>query len=745
MNTRKKLKTRKHKGGAALAPPPGPPLLTRQLSDNQVRALTTVLSQEDPANTDNQEYSLPESQDENNIEFQIPQASACCITRLQQRLDIINTKISTIHNDYCALIQKLANDVYIEYGINGHLSVEDIPPSPAKDVILSWIERSRYLLFGYQRLSVDDLKKALFVLLPQFDQQEQIYRFDEGSSVMNAIIKNYAYKMITSLFTTANITYAVMNYTMDGIHNDTYIYIRNLLSLMKCGSSLINTQLKVNWPHYFNNAYDPKVNYHHSGGNMIVMIAGMLCYLHDKNTRGETYVTDILGKIRKMFDDVLGEYKNAFYAWLTISMSDPGFKQNLYSCTENLSDLDFILFAPETYVNDIQNNELNLLSQLSAKIIRDILNASCSEPPDPCARALLPFHKRFDPEIWPAFKYCNMTQCAVGVHPGLEIIDDCNNHGYRQTSNKILEVPMYLNRLKQGYLPFVQLISQIPPEQIPPELHRIYASKYGECIDLSIGTLQSEFYQHKHENWDSGKYYTIETLLWELKKILSNPPDDKTAKRTIRMHFLEQINTTFVNILFKVIAYHIQEYNYTEEEKPIKLSELKVKLQNESYIAGISTVNMATSSADTLAATLGPRADAIRVASAIRDAAPRAAAIRDAAPRALTAARTVSTAEAAAARTASSEATATALAARDAANAGTNPAAANDTIAAAIATAAAANARMDDAMVTAAAATAITVSAFAYANAATMVTATNRESHKRLQKASYDDYLTKIG
>lgn len=620
MNPRKKIKSRKRrvpiKGGAQAEepdvfnplhqhpPPVQPPRLERGPSSIEpadivptiIRMSQTVETEETETDVD---YSLPESQDENNIIESIRNPSGCCTLPLANRLTNINVQIGLIHQKYTELIQKLADDTFNIYADNGELIAH--PDGQNYD---EWLKISKQLLFGYQRLSVNDLKFALFALLPQFELEGGIYDFKKGSTVMITMIKNYAYKMITSLFTTANITYAVMHYNIPGelLPNDQYQYLRNLLSLMKCGSTLINTKLKNNWTRYFEGgAYDPEVTYHHSGGNMIVMIAGMLCYLYDKR-QAQPYGLDILEKIRQMFETVLGGYKQIFYGWLNANMANNDFKSNLYSCTENLSDMDFILFAPRNYVSHIENRELAILSNLSGKIIRDIINDSCNEGAAAdatedihrsYARVLLPFHKRFDLQTfpWPAFKYSNLTQAGT---PALETVADCNNHGYRQTANKILEVPMYLNRLKQGYLDFPSLT-----QQIPSELRNIYASKYGECIDLSIGTLQSEFYRHKHHNWEHNNYYTIETLLWELKKILSKTADDKTPKRIIRANFLELINIPMVNILFKVIAHHIQEYNYITEEKEVKKEKLIVKLQNEMDIAGYSSTTAAATSAAT--------------------------------------------------------------------------------------------------------------------------------------------------
>ena len=516
-----------------------------------------------------------------------PVPAGCCILSLTERMQNIETQISNVHIAYVRLIQEIADEIYREYAATAILE-------PTSHELAEWFKKSKSLLYGYQRLSTVDLKKAFVFLLPQFDMKNGVYTFDEGPTTMIALVQNYAYKMVTSLFTSANITAAVIMYNNTSPWSpgqpetppwqsslpgpvDNYQYLKNLLSIMKCGSEIINTKLIQHWSDYDLGEYkyedDEKVLYYHSGGNMIVMIAAMLCYLYDTK-RYTVYGTDILEQIRQNFNNKLNDRKKEFYDWLDTMMENPNFRRNLYSCTENLSDLDFILMAPEKYVtkthvteDSLDNPLLFKIHKLSTRIIRDILNDSCNQ--ESCARSLLPFHGKFD-DTWPDFKFSDMSRYK-GIDPELPKLPKviCVCKGYRQTSNRIDDVPMYLNRLKQGYMPFYSLpfngLNPLVP--LHSKMHKNYASKYGECIDLSISTLNSEFYEHKQINYTNGDYYTIDTILWELTQILLKPPDDKTIKRQIRQGFLNLINTYLVNELFKEISNIIQ---FNPQPQPTK-------------------------------------------------------------------------------------------------------------------------------------------------------------------------------
>ena len=655
MKTRKKLKTRKRRlrkrggmnGENIHGPPPGPPVLKRQSSRSSElileqsnllfpylpNSLNPLPGPENPVeyynnplgNDDTQEHSIPEDIDEYTDSLpedaevarvarvvQVAQVAEippppCCILTLRQRIDIIQEKISDVHSNYMRLIQILASEVLGRYAefIDGPIlnlsALPDVQFKDFKEKYMEWQKNAKKLLFGYQRLSESDVENAIIALLPQFDavpmeNGDTKFVFVDGSTMMTALIKNYSYKMITSLFTTGNISVAADMYNAimgEVVLDEEYRYLRNLLSIMHCGSTIINNKLREHWEEHFEGtgiSYNREFIYYHSGGNMIVMIAGVLCYLYDMFIRdipvpppdSDRYILiDILGKIRRMFESVLGpENCKEFYDWLKEKMNIPLFRINMRSCTENLSDLDFIFMAPFDHVNTmvLGTEVLSRLHALSARIIREIVISSCRYNPavnniNKCARVLMPFHTQFD-ESWPDFKFCSLTPHDARF-PLHDPPPECNCRGYRQTSSIVNEVPMCLNRLKGGFLLFQGIQMNGMEENEKEDLRNIYKRKYGECVDLSIGIRANTFYEHKHDNYQKKKYYSIDTVFWELALLVHTVKDDKNPKRITRMKFIGEIKIDFMDILFRIIAYYIQEYNMTEEELKFERAEIK--------------------------------------------------------------------------------------------------------------------------------------------------------------------------
>jgi hypothetical protein len=165
---------------------------------------------------------------------------------------------------------------------------------------------------------------------------------------------------------------------------------------------------------------------------------------------------------------------------------------------------------------------------------------------------IMPFAGDFTDE-WKRFKFSNMSGISAENTAKMRALHEQDYFGYRQSSNKIDDVPMYLNRIKQGYQPFFGL----DLNNIPEDLQAEYSNKYGECIDLSIGAKTNHLYNHKQYNYLRGEYYTIETLTYELEYILQGPHDDKYDKRLARHTFLTSINNVYVNTLFQIMGRQI--------------------------------------------------------------------------------------------------------------------------------------------------------------------------------------------
>jgi hypothetical protein len=442
-----------------------------------------------------------------------------------------------------------------------------------------WREEARTRAGIYQRTSKEDLAFAYRYLLDTLDPAQRAHVLGGEKSSMHVMIEEYSYKLITALFTKANVTYAVFNYNKTD--QGPYQYLDNLLCVMRNASTVINALLKEHWNKFFEETFKedehkfPESRYVHSGGNLILIIAGMLCYLHEH--KESPYGTTILEQIRKTFNDHSVPNHRAFYTQLDAMMTEE-FKSQLRDLTENISDLDFLFMSfkeskahvgePDNYiVSDMSTPELFQVNQLSAYLLRDILTKAHSSGHDPLIRyskELLPFAGQFN-QNWKPFRFFNMSGIKSETTKEMNNLQINGNKmaspeknkrfsGYRQTSNLVNEVPMFLNRLKQGYQPFFNVVQGWKDRTFIMD----YSTKYGECIDLSIGTRENILYRGKHDNFMAGRYYSLETIIHELEVINRGPPDDKTQKRMARLAFLYNIQSlNGINVLYEIIGYII--------------------------------------------------------------------------------------------------------------------------------------------------------------------------------------------
>jgi hypothetical protein len=377
------------------------------------------------------------------------------------------------------------------------------------------------------------------------------------------MIQKYAHKLITALFTRSNITYAVIQYNPI---ESPYQFMENLLGVMQSASRITNGYMTEHWPQFmwpeFRDIPMEQCMYVHSGGNMTVMIAGMICYLYEVGVTehyGKGYGVGILEDIRREFETYLTpEGVGIFYAELVGRMqSDTDYRMNIKTITEKISDIDLLFMGPDNLVDNIQNPSLKRMNDLTAFVLRRILVTAHRTDADPVtkmARDILPFAGTYDYH-WSRFKFSNMsgiTSKTVTDMRKLQI-PKYEYLGYRQTSNLVEGVPMFLNRLKQGYRPFFEL----DLSRIPQDLQREYSSKYGECLDCSIGVKTNPLYDHKQTNYIEGNYYSFDTVISEFVEILKGPVDDKTEKRTQRLRFLQSIRTPIMDTLFLIIGRHI--------------------------------------------------------------------------------------------------------------------------------------------------------------------------------------------
>ena len=481
---------------------------------------------------------------------------SCITTTLEQKLEFVEREIENVSKKYDTLVQGIAEQTLGEF--TDDYSLEASHSAELSEWHRNAVGRAR----EFQRISEVDLTHAFLYLLPGFDTKHKymVLNQNDADTPMHEMIKYYAYKMITALFTRSNITYAVIQY--DDTYSD-YQFMENLLSIMSESSQLVNQYLREDWNSFLEIPMD-RTMFVLSGGNLTVMLAGMMCYLHKGWISGHyeynSYGDTLLEKIRQEFEtELVRAYGtvDTFYNWLYEQMRDPWFRNSIRLNTEKISDIDMLFMGPDYMVNRITNPHLFQINELTAYVLRKIMvTAHSNDGSDEFHMAyhLLPFAGSFD-ENWPRFKFSNFSDIRPETVAGMrELHEDKNYEGYRQTSNLIIDVPMYLNRIKQGYRPFFDLNLT----DIPQELRVEYSKKYGECLDCSIGAMTNHLYAHKQSNYIEGMYYTLDTLLYELNYILDGPHDDKYQKRVDRRDFLNRINIDPVNALFQIIAHHLE-------------------------------------------------------------------------------------------------------------------------------------------------------------------------------------------
>jgi hypothetical protein len=474
----------------------------------------------------------------------------CCTNpSLEDQLININQEIERIDENYEMLLENIADTTVGEFGHTKQLS---------KHKSANWLKNvTNRGKFGYQRLKNEDLKQAFLYMLPSVDITQKykiLFEENDEDDIIRNILDQYLFKLATSLFTKANITYAVSNYSLE---TDNFDYLRNLLALMNDGALIINRILKREWANFVDKPIEYSC-YVHSGGNLILIITGVLCYLHKCWVNEYEYSDDLLDCLRKDFDEYLDYTYDAFYEWLDSLFMDKKFCDITTELISQISDLDFIFMTDQDdYVYNIGvNPTTKMINDLSAYIIRNILvdsheyNTTQSEE-NVMANNLAPFAGKYD-ERWPNFKMIDFTGIDAYGKTRMKEFSKGDFSGYRQTCNYIKELPIYLNRLKQGYLKYSDIT------EMNSSKSDIY-TKYGECIDLSIGCKTNTLYNHKQEHYKRGSYYSIQNIIEEIEVILQHAEDDKTAKRRSRLYFLNAINNESINHLFSLIRPIIED------------------------------------------------------------------------------------------------------------------------------------------------------------------------------------------
>ena len=375
--------------------------------------------------------------------------------------------------------------------------------------------------------------------------------------------EEYKYKIICGYFTKASISYAIYNYgkpyeNIIQTHEQPYRYLENFAQLLNVGISSINYELQTQWDtfvkqppndnsSYVKTPYDNS-SYVVSGGNIFYLFAGILCYL---NNNEEIPDKPMLNQIRR---DIYGSFKNIndihnFLNYLKYLFRKTKFNNIMKEILSNVSDLDFLFLSKTMNIVNKEDKYAKDINALSCSILRTLLHKAKNNSSQFPLKYIFPFMDKYKKKTWGAGRMFNLSNLDK------DAMKEINKHsktmtdylGYRQSSSYIQELPIYLNRIKQGYYPFNENAANenaneknkgIGPTFIKPKNIKDLQTKFGECIDLSIGFTENNLYRNKYEHYLKGEYYSMDCLLQELISITQGASDDKSEKRTIRKEFL---------------------------------------------------------------------------------------------------------------------------------------------------------------------------------------------------------------
>ena len=517
-----------------------------------------------------------------NNSLDTEQWGSCESSDLLHHLEIVLFKIHTeIKN-----IQTIYKDLLIEEGnkVVGRVSKNN---TFERTITLNaWFEKFK-TNFIYQRYQTKDLYNALRYMSAHYDPDTLLLintSHEDVPYAIKSLLNNYIYKIITGYFTGANIAYAVWNcgtnYNQlterDNIPR--YLYLNNLYDILSTANICVNDRLATHWGKFMGEPYDGNSGYVHSGGNIFTLLAGTLCYLNyakQNNIHINPHLF-YLENIRKKLNSKLEEYKiqENFYESLQqlIKSNNMIFHTNL----KTISDLDFLFMSKDesnVSFKSVDEERPKKINGLSAYIIRDIL--ASSKVPNFNCRKLLPFFGLFDSKKWPVGKMYNYSSINVASIGKIDSLGKMKQYaGYRQTSSYIGELPIYLNRLKQGYFPFCNNDNTgiVSGSGLSEKEISTYKGKYGECIDLVIGSTANELFESKRRYFLKGELYTMKCLVHELEEILKKNTnvDDKSSKRLGRLNFLKLLMGDSYHFVYKYILFLCYEQAHYNKSAGLK-------------------------------------------------------------------------------------------------------------------------------------------------------------------------------
>lgn len=480
----------------------------------------------------------------------------------------IESNIRKMDEDLCNI-----NENYDQLLKDIKVSLQGTSTLQRTNTLNEWYENFKKI-FIWQLYNESDLKQGLRLSMIGNEKYPPIDR----------LTKTYVYKIISGYFTKASICHAIYNF--DEIPSR-YTYLENTIQLLSCGVTNINDELYKQ----SNHTYEKNEGYLISGGNIFFVFAGYLCYLNEFVDTKHSMLNAITTELNTILsEDFVSIIKKLF--------ENKQFTASIKSILSSPSDMDFLFFSEKanidpSYTNALSASVLRSLLKKAFKVqtggVKTLLKKSTNKsaqvtfkksfkktkkkPPNKSKTKktqllnpihLFPFIKQYDKVKWGKGKMFNLT---MG-----EDLTRCDVYGkmdeytgYRQSCSYIAELPIYLNRIKQGYFPFTNLTKPNGTRCMEPSREKELMTKYGECIDLSIGFTSNQLYKKKYDKYIENNYYSIDNLLGELEIILGSKSDDKSEKRIQRLHFLNILKTTnetMFDKILKTIFKHIHFSGY---------------------------------------------------------------------------------------------------------------------------------------------------------------------------------------
>ena len=536
---------------------------------------------------------------DNSIKNSTPFYNSSSLHNIVTNIQAIQYKICNIEKDYEKLLEEKMKEAKEK---------EEAGQLTRTETMQNWLVKFREI-FIWQLYNESDIVYA-YRLLNEFAKSSKETPTKE-IIIANKVIDMYKYKIICAYFTKANIFQAILQISPP-IINQKYQYLENTLQLLSCGVTNINYQLKKQWSSYLGGVPISNSTYVLSGGNIFFVFAGVLCYLYE-NLNTNKMLNIIKTDLEKKHSLApIQTYTRQLF-------SDTEFGESMKEILSNQSDLDFLFFSDNDEIDESRVNVLStaiLRSLLSNNSMVGGVNESkpkqneskqkhikqnASKKPKHTGkkpkhtgknpkhtgkkkkgRTILvkePFHSplKLFPflgtynDSWGSGRMYNLSNITPVHIKQININGKMSQYtGYRQTSSYIKDIGIFLNRIKQGYLIFDDINSS--GECISEQEQKEYKTKYGECIDLSIGIINHDekhpgtqkniLYEAKREHYKNKTYYTIENLSEELRYISAQSTDDKSEKREKRLMFLNKLyekNLTLFNDVLQTIFKHIHD------------------------------------------------------------------------------------------------------------------------------------------------------------------------------------------